>query len=282
VLLVVYRWEDNASRNSLEKMIRESPEDRYGDLHHRLLSQENKKEAKRARKVLEQIANASGGLAYFPENVDDVHSICEHVAHDIRNQYILGLLSQQTPARRHLPRHSGGSDSPRGAASSSLAPAMATTPRRRRLRRRQLTIDEDSHPEASPPWRTSRRIFPRRGKRRHPKQSAVERFYDSPATLFLLSAALLARTKADPHSARTSNPLVHGPGLCGLRDNVRNVEKQEEQRNDCCQKNCRESRFFSQYNRCASGKQRPAAHVRPKWVLHAPGRADSRRVPDRR
>jgi VWFA-related protein len=46
-------------------------------------------EAKRARKVLEQIAAASGGLAFFPENVDDVHSICEQVAHDIRNQYIL-------------------------------------------------------------------------------------------------------------------------------------------------------------------------------------------------
>src|SRR5260370_14489215 len=64
-----------------------------------LLSQENKKEAKRARKVLEQIASASGGLAYFPENVDDVHNICEQAAHDIRNQYILAYYSSNT--RRH-------------------------------------------------------------------------------------------------------------------------------------------------------------------------------------
>ncbi len=61
-----------------------------------LLGQENKKEAKRARKVLEQIAAASGGLAYFPENVDDVHNICEQVAHDIRNQYILAYYSSNT------------------------------------------------------------------------------------------------------------------------------------------------------------------------------------------
>jgi len=61
-----------------------------------LLGQENKKEAKRARKALEQIAAASGGLAYFPENVDDVHNICEQVAHDIRNQYILAYYPTNT------------------------------------------------------------------------------------------------------------------------------------------------------------------------------------------
>src|ERR1700682_4171931 len=61
VLLVVTDGEDNASRNSLEKM-----------------------------------AAASGGLAFFPENVDDVHSICEQVAHDIRNQYILAYYPTNT------------------------------------------------------------------------------------------------------------------------------------------------------------------------------------------
>src|SRR6266851_2023915 len=89
VLLVVTDGEDNASRNSLEKMIREVQKTDTVIYTIGLLGQENKKEAKRARKVLEQIAAASGGLAYFPENVDDVHNICEQVAHDIRNQYIL-------------------------------------------------------------------------------------------------------------------------------------------------------------------------------------------------
>jgi VWFA-related protein len=89
VLLVVTDGEDNASRNSLEKMIREVQKTDTVIYTIGLLGQENRKEAKRARKALEQIAAASGGLAYFPENVDDVHSICEQVAHDIRNQYIL-------------------------------------------------------------------------------------------------------------------------------------------------------------------------------------------------
>src|SRR5216684_2439975 len=96
VLLVVTDGEDNASRNSLEKMIREVQKTDTVIYTIGLLSQENKKEAKRARKVLEQIAAASGGLAFFPENVDDVHTICEHVAHDIRNQYILAYYPSNT------------------------------------------------------------------------------------------------------------------------------------------------------------------------------------------
>jgi Ca-activated chloride channel family protein len=96
VLLVVTDGEDNASRNSLEKMIREVQKTDTVIYTIGLLGQENRKEAKRARKVLEQIASASGGLAFFPENVDDVHSICEQVAHDIRNQYILAYYPTNT------------------------------------------------------------------------------------------------------------------------------------------------------------------------------------------
>src|SRR5438552_3178438 len=96
VLLVVTDGEDNASRNSLEKMIREVQKTDTVIYTIGLLGQENKKEAKRARKALEQIAAASGGLAFFPENVDDVHNICEQVAHDIRNQYILAYYPTNT------------------------------------------------------------------------------------------------------------------------------------------------------------------------------------------
>ena len=96
VLLVVTDGEDNASRNSLEKTIREIQKTDTVIYTIGLLGQENKKEAKRARKALEQIAAASGGLAYFPENVDDVHNICEQVAHDIRNQYILAYYPSNT------------------------------------------------------------------------------------------------------------------------------------------------------------------------------------------
>jgi Ca-activated chloride channel family protein len=89
VLLVVTDGEDNASHNSLEKTLREIQKTDTVIYTIGLLGSEGKKEAKRAKKVLQEIAAASGGVAYFPENVEDVHSICEQVAHDIRNQYIL-------------------------------------------------------------------------------------------------------------------------------------------------------------------------------------------------
>ncbi len=89
VLLVVTDGVDNASHNSLEKTIREIQKTDTVIYTIGLLTKEEKKEAKRGRKALEEISAASGGVAYFPENVEDVHTICEQVAHDIRNQYTL-------------------------------------------------------------------------------------------------------------------------------------------------------------------------------------------------
>ena len=89
VLLIVTDGEDNTSRNSLEKTLREVQKTSTVIYTIGLLGQENKKSAKNARRALTEIAQASGGLAFFPENVDDVHAICEQVAHDIRHQYTL-------------------------------------------------------------------------------------------------------------------------------------------------------------------------------------------------
>src|SRR5882724_6178233 len=89
VLLVVTDGEDNTSHNSLEKAIREIQKTDTVIYTIGLLGQENKKSAKNAKRALSEIALASGGLAFFPENVDDVHAICEQVAHDIRHQYTL-------------------------------------------------------------------------------------------------------------------------------------------------------------------------------------------------
>ncbi len=82
VLLIVTDGEDNTSRNSLEKTLREIQKTSTVIYTIGLLGQENKRSAKNAKKALAEIAQASGGLAFFPENVDDVHAICEQVAHD--------------------------------------------------------------------------------------------------------------------------------------------------------------------------------------------------------
>ncbi len=89
VLLIVTDGEDNTSRNSLEKTVREIQKTDTVIYTIGLLGQESKKSAKTAKKALIAIAQASGGVAYFPENVEDVHAICEQVAHDIRHQYTL-------------------------------------------------------------------------------------------------------------------------------------------------------------------------------------------------
>ncbi|MGA2482113.1 MAG: VWA domain-containing protein [Candidatus Acidiferrales bacterium] len=100
VLLVVTDGEDNASRTDLEKTLREIHSSDAVIYTIGLLSEDEKKERKKARKALQEIAEASGGLAFFPEpvhregasandTVEEVESICTQVAHDIRNQYTL-------------------------------------------------------------------------------------------------------------------------------------------------------------------------------------------------
>lgn len=89
VLLAVTDGEDNASRNTLEKTIREIQKSNVVIYTIGLFTDEDKKNRKKATRALKEIADASGGVAYFPENVADVHSICEQVAKDIRNQYTL-------------------------------------------------------------------------------------------------------------------------------------------------------------------------------------------------
>jgi Ca-activated chloride channel homolog len=96
VLLIVTDGEDNTSHNSLEKTVREIQKTDTVIYAIGLLSEESKKSAKRAKRALEEIAKASGGLSYFPENVEDVRNICQQVAHDIRNQYTLAYYPTNT------------------------------------------------------------------------------------------------------------------------------------------------------------------------------------------
>src|SRR5690348_2586700 len=96
VLLVVTDGEDNSSHNSLEKTLREIQKTDTVIYTIGLLGDEKRKEKNNAMRALKHIAEGSGGLAFFPENVEDVHTICEQVAHDIRNQYTLAYYPSNT------------------------------------------------------------------------------------------------------------------------------------------------------------------------------------------
>lgn len=52
-------------------------------------SEEEKRDCRRARRNLRKLAEATGGMSYFPTSMSQVQQICSQIAHDIRNQYVL-------------------------------------------------------------------------------------------------------------------------------------------------------------------------------------------------
>ncbi len=97
VLLVITDGMDDASRRTLANALEEAQRSDALIYAIGLFSDEdlkhNRTEMKKARKALTDLADATGGLAFFPETVDDTEAICQQIAHDIRNQYTLGYYS---------------------------------------------------------------------------------------------------------------------------------------------------------------------------------------------
>jgi Ca-activated chloride channel homolog len=100
VLLVVTDGEDNASSATLEQTIR-----RIQDLDGPVIycvgllfgDDTDKRESRHARRVLETLAEQTGGAAYFPKSVREVDAIAAEVAQDIRTQYTISYHSTKSP-----------------------------------------------------------------------------------------------------------------------------------------------------------------------------------------
>jgi Ca-activated chloride channel homolog len=56
----------------------------------------NKKMVRKSKKDLSTLTEATGGLAFFPDNLADVDAVCTDIARDIRNQYTLGYYPTNT------------------------------------------------------------------------------------------------------------------------------------------------------------------------------------------
>jgi Ca-activated chloride channel homolog len=70
-----------------------------------LLSGEEPASAARARRALEELTSSTGGRAWFPASTAEVERITPEIAHEIRNQYILGYspgTSDSKPGFRSL------------------------------------------------------------------------------------------------------------------------------------------------------------------------------------
>ncbi len=61
-----------------------------------LLGDESGRKRRQAREALTRLAEATGGLAFFPETLAEVEPICTQIAHDIRNQYTLTYYPTNT------------------------------------------------------------------------------------------------------------------------------------------------------------------------------------------
>ncbi len=108
VLVLITDGEDNASSMSLEQTIRRvqalsgptiySIGLLFGD-------EMDRGEARRARRALELLSSETGGMAFFPKNIEQVDQIAAEVARDIRTQYTLGYRSTKPmtiPGFRHV------------------------------------------------------------------------------------------------------------------------------------------------------------------------------------
>ena len=90
VLLVITDGNDNASTINLERLVNRSQQNEVLLFSIGLLNEEERHEAKIAKRALDTLARETGGLAFYPKGVADVDQIALEVAHEIRNQYTIG------------------------------------------------------------------------------------------------------------------------------------------------------------------------------------------------
>jgi Ca-activated chloride channel family protein len=97
VLLVITDGEDNSSRYTFEELLRYAQKANAVIYTIGLLGEEEPgglfkmrgHGVKHAAKVLKELAQATGGEAFFPRSLEKVESTCVNIARDIRNQYTL-------------------------------------------------------------------------------------------------------------------------------------------------------------------------------------------------
>lgn len=97
-LLVITDGEDNSSTYTLPQTIERAEKSNAviytigllgGDENSGGLFHIHSGGDRHASKVLKELAESTGGKAYFPKSLDQVNSICQRIAHEIRDQYTL-------------------------------------------------------------------------------------------------------------------------------------------------------------------------------------------------
>jgi len=90
VIVVVTDGNDNASgENTLEQLLRQVRDSGVLVYSIGLLSEEEPREARAAKRALNSLAETSGGFTYYPKDLAEVEKITPEIAHEIRNQYTI-------------------------------------------------------------------------------------------------------------------------------------------------------------------------------------------------
>ncbi len=97
VLIVVSDGGDNASTHTLPEVLKLS--EQSSALVYTIGIFDDADEDRNPG-VLRQLARATGGKAFFPEQLNEVVAICESIARDIRHQYTIGYVASGTTQPR--------------------------------------------------------------------------------------------------------------------------------------------------------------------------------------
>jgi Ca-activated chloride channel family protein len=97
VLLLITDGQDNMSQETLQDAIRKLQPDKGETVYAIGLTDEGMTRA--GKDALQNLATSSGGVAFFPQNLDEVNEITRAVAHDIRSQYTLAFKPGNRPGK---------------------------------------------------------------------------------------------------------------------------------------------------------------------------------------
>ena len=96
VLLVITDGEDNSSVEKQEHLIRAAHLTNAIIYGIGILGAEEPASAQRAKADLEALTLATGGRSWFPGNAAETEKITPEIAHEIRNQYVIGYTPENT------------------------------------------------------------------------------------------------------------------------------------------------------------------------------------------
>jgi Ca-activated chloride channel family protein len=93
VLLVITDGEDNSSISTPQRVIEAAHQGNTIVYAIGLLGEEKPASANRAKEQLEALTTATGGRSWFLSDVNAIAAVTPEIAHEIRNQYVLGYTS---------------------------------------------------------------------------------------------------------------------------------------------------------------------------------------------